>query len=102
MTLRSRGEGVAGLMSSQLSAVSKSLVVDGGLGAVIRDHVGQQPRRLGLARIGTDEWWEFGGSGPRLTSAVLADAQALDLRADGARPTLAPTATSLPDCPHQR
>src|SRR5215469_8108240 len=34
---------------------SRSLVVDRGLGAVIRDDVGDQPRRLGLARIGADE-----------------------------------------------
>ena len=41
---------------------SRSLVVDRGLGAVIRDDVGDQPRRLGLARIGADEVVALGGS----------------------------------------
>src|SRR4029450_7921887 len=36
-------------------AASRSLVVDRGLGAVIGDDVGDQPRRLGLARLGADE-----------------------------------------------
>src|SRR5215472_3865010 len=61
---------------------SRSLVVDRGLGAVIRDDVGDQLRRLGLARIGADEVVGVGRLGPALAGAVDAEGLALDLGAD--------------------
>ena len=66
-------------------AALRSLVVDGGLGAVIGDDVGDQPRRLGLARIGADDVVSIGRLGPALANAIDAEGLALDLRADSAR-----------------
>ena len=66
-------------------AASRSLVVDRGLGAVIGDDPGDQPRRLGLARIGAHEVVGIGRLGPALAGAVDAEGLALDLGADSAR-----------------
>src|SRR5262249_50702301 len=66
-------------------AASRSLVVDRGLGAVSGDDPGDQPRRLGLARIGADEVVGVGRLDPALSGAVDAEGLALDLGADSAR-----------------
>ena len=66
-------------------AASRSLVVDRGLGAVIGDDPGDQPRRLGLARIGADEVVGIGRLGPALAGAIGAEGLALDLGVDSAR-----------------
>jgi hypothetical protein len=66
-------------------AASRSLVEDRGLGAVIGNDVGDQPRRLGLARIGADEVVGVGRLGSALASAVDAEGPTLDLGADSAR-----------------
>src|SRR5215831_9964681 len=70
---------------ASFQAAARSLVVDGGLGAVIGDDVGNQPRRLGLARIGADDVVSVGRLGPGLAGAVDAEGLALDLGADGTR-----------------
>ena len=72
-------------------AASRSLVEDRGLGAVIGDDVGDQPRRLGLARIGADEVVGIGRLGPALAGAVDAEGLALDLGADSPERTYAKT-----------
>ena len=72
-------------------AVSGSLVVDRGLGAVIRDDVGHQSRRLGLARIGADDVVGVGRLGPALACAVDAEGLALDLGAEVPERTYAKT-----------
>jgi len=58
-------------------AASRSPVVDRGLGAVIGDDVGDQPRRLGLARIGADDVVGVGRLGPGLAGVVDAEGLAL-------------------------
>src|SRR5262249_20885459 len=63
------------------TAASRSLVVDRGLDAVI----GDQPRRLGFARIGADDMVGVGRLDPALAGAVDAEGLALDLGADSAR-----------------
>src|SRR5262245_45996163 len=66
-------------------AVSRSFVVDRGRDAVIGDDVGDQPRRLGLARVGADDVVGVGRLGPVLAGAVDAEGLALDLGVDRAR-----------------
>src|SRR5215475_49185 len=66
-------------------AASRSVVVDRGLGPVISDDVGDQPRRLGLARIGADDVMGVGRLGPALAGGVDPEGLALDLGADRAR-----------------
>ena len=66
-------------------AASRSLVVDRRLGAVIGDDPGDQPRRLGLARIGAHEVMGIWRLGPALAGAVDAEGLVLDLGADSAR-----------------
>ena len=60
-------------------------VVDRDLDAVIGDDVGEQLRRLGLARIGADDVVGVGRLRPALAGAVDAEGFALDLGADSAR-----------------
>src|SRR5215470_5873262 len=70
---------------ASFQAASRSLVIDRGLSAVIGDDVGDQPRRLGLARIGADDVVGVRRLGPGLAGAVDAEGLALHLGADGAR-----------------
>src|SRR5262249_56049457 len=58
------------LIALPLQAAARSLVVDRGRDAVIGDDVGDQPRRLGLARIGADDVVGLGPLGPELPGPV--------------------------------
>ena len=59
------------------SAASRLLVVEGGLVTVIGDDVGDQLRRLCLARIGADDVVSIGRLGPALTHTIDAEGLAL-------------------------
>src|SRR5262245_45605339 len=92
------------LIPLPFQAASRSLVVDGGFDAVIGDDIGDQPRRLGLARIGANDVVGVGRLGPGLASAVDADGLALDLGPDGTREDIRVEADLQPEaaqCPGQ-